>query len=94
MWASSPIALVDQVKAPVLLALGKKDRRVPFSQGLEYYHALRARGELFYFVSSILFTSMRNHVFVLCLSRAWTLSKRLFGSLSKYTDECRLARKY
>jgi len=50
MWASSPIALVDQVKAPVLLALGKKDRRVPFSQGLEYYHALRARGELFYFV--------------------------------------------
>lgn len=44
MWASSPIALVDQVTAPVLLALGKKDRRVPFSQGLEYYHALRARG--------------------------------------------------
>jgi dipeptidyl aminopeptidase/acylaminoacyl peptidase len=29
------------VRAPTLIALGQKDRRVPFSQGLEYYHTLR-----------------------------------------------------
>lgn len=32
------------VQAPTLIALGKRDRRVPFSQGMEYHHALRARG--------------------------------------------------
>ena len=33
-----------QVKAPTLLVMGAKDRRVPPSQGLEFFHALRARG--------------------------------------------------
>jgi acylaminoacyl-peptidase len=45
LFAMSPIAGIDKVEAPVLLALGLKDRRVPPSQGLEYYHALQARGK-------------------------------------------------
>ncbi|XP_061202925.1 acylamino-acid-releasing enzyme isoform X1 [Neopsephotus bourkii] len=36
--------LIPQVRAPVLLLLGEDDRRVPPKQGLEYYHALKARG--------------------------------------------------
>eukprot|EP00930_Biecheleria_cincta_P031241 TRINITY_DN21699_c0_g2_i1.p1 TRINITY_DN21699_c0_g2~~TRINITY_DN21699_c0_g2_i1.p1 ORF type:complete len:745 (+),score=74.49 TRINITY_DN21699_c0_g2_i1:72-2306(+) len=44
MWAKSPMAHVSKVKAPTLVALGMKDRRVPPSQGMEYYHALRASG--------------------------------------------------
>jgi acylaminoacyl-peptidase len=43
MWDKSPIAYLEQVKAPTLIALGMKDRRVPPSQGIEYYHALRAK---------------------------------------------------
>ena len=44
MWDKSPIAHLEHVKAPTLIALGMKDKRVPPSQGLEYYHALRAKG--------------------------------------------------
>lgn len=44
MWSKSPCAHVDQVKTPTLIGLGMKDYRVPPSQGLEFYHALRARG--------------------------------------------------
>lgn len=32
-----------QVKTPLLLMLGQKDRRVPFKQGIEYYRALKTR---------------------------------------------------
>ncbi|CAF1347281.1 unnamed protein product [Adineta steineri] len=39
----SSIRLIDQVKTPVLLHLGKKDRRVPYSIGLRYYECLKAR---------------------------------------------------
>jgi acylaminoacyl-peptidase len=38
----SSIRLIDQVKTPVLLQLGKKDKRVPFSIGLRYYECLKA----------------------------------------------------
>jgi acylaminoacyl-peptidase len=34
----------NQVRAPTLLALGAKDQRVPCSQGVEWHHALKARG--------------------------------------------------
>ena len=34
---------VGDIIAPVLLCLGAKDRRVPFSQGMEYFHALKAK---------------------------------------------------
>ncbi|CAK0906624.1 unnamed protein product, partial [Prorocentrum cordatum] len=44
LWRASPCAHVGRAKTPTLVALGMKDRRVPPSQGLEYYHALRARG--------------------------------------------------
>jgi len=44
MWDASPIASVLHVKAPTLVALGMMDRRVPPSQGLEYYHTLRSNG--------------------------------------------------
>lgn len=43
MWDASPIAHLKNVKAPTLVALGMKDRRVPPSQGLEYFHSLRAK---------------------------------------------------
>lgn len=44
MWEMSPVKHVKHVKAPTLVALGAKDRRVPQSQGLEWYHALRSQG--------------------------------------------------
>ena len=44
MFDASPIAHINNVKAPTLVALGMSDRRVPPSQGLEYYHTLRSRG--------------------------------------------------
>ena len=34
---------VLQVKTPVLLMLGEVDKRVPNTQGVEYYRALKAR---------------------------------------------------
>jgi len=44
MWARSPVAHLAEVRAPTLILLGAKDRRVPMSQGEEYYHALRSLG--------------------------------------------------
>jgi acylaminoacyl-peptidase len=44
MRECSPVAHIDKVRAPTLLLLGAKDRRVPVSQGIEYYHLLKARG--------------------------------------------------
>ncbi|XP_055953625.1 acylamino-acid-releasing enzyme-like isoform X2 [Argiope bruennichi] len=43
MWEKSPISHIDKVRAPTLLLLGKKDLRVPMSQGLKYYQLLKAR---------------------------------------------------
>lgn len=42
---ASPARLVDKVEAPVLMLLGDSDQRVPPTQGLAYYHALRSRVE-------------------------------------------------
>ena len=44
MHQCSPVFYIDNVKTPTLLCLGMKDRRVPPSQGLEYYHLLKTRG--------------------------------------------------
>jgi dipeptidyl aminopeptidase/acylaminoacyl peptidase len=40
----SPLRFVQNVKTPVLLQHGQSDIRVPFSQGLMYYNALKRRG--------------------------------------------------
>eukprot|EP01038_Epipyxis_sp_PR26KG_P010072 gene10072-13535_t len=44
MSQCSPVRYIDQVTTPTLICLGQKDRRVPYSQGVEYYHLLKARG--------------------------------------------------
>nr|CAD7447321.1 unnamed protein product [Timema bartmani] len=42
MKKCSPISHVSKVVAPTLLLIGKKDLRVPSTQGIHYYHLLRA----------------------------------------------------
>uniref|UniRef100_A0A3Q1GB68 Acylamino-acid-releasing enzyme n=1 Tax=Acanthochromis polyacanthus TaxID=80966 RepID=A0A3Q1GB68_9TELE len=44
MLHKSPISHAAQIKAPVLLMLGGRDRRVSPHQGLELYKALKSRG--------------------------------------------------
>uniref|UniRef100_A0A7S1BNY9 acylaminoacyl-peptidase n=1 Tax=Corethron hystrix TaxID=216773 RepID=A0A7S1BNY9_9STRA len=44
MWEVSPIAHIENITAPTLVAIGISDKRVPPSQGIEYYHALRSKG--------------------------------------------------
>jgi dipeptidyl aminopeptidase/acylaminoacyl peptidase len=44
MYACSPVLHAQAAQAPTLIALGAKDRRVPFSQGMEWYHSLKSRG--------------------------------------------------
>ncbi|XP_021350974.1 acylamino-acid-releasing enzyme-like [Mizuhopecten yessoensis] len=43
MLAKSPIAYIDQFKAPLQIMLGLDDRRVPPKQGEQFYKALRSR---------------------------------------------------
>ena len=48
MWRASPLRFVTEAaaaggpRAALLLLIGLKDRRVPPSQGIEYYNALRS----------------------------------------------------
>ena len=42
LHGASPIAHVERVRTPVLLALGDSDLRVSPTNGLGYYHSLRA----------------------------------------------------
>lgn len=44
LWRSSPMSLVNNVKCPVLVMIGKSDLRVPPSNGLLFYKALRFLG--------------------------------------------------
>jgi acylaminoacyl-peptidase len=39
----SPIAYIEKYKTPTLVCLGAKDRRVPMSQGVEFYHLLQMK---------------------------------------------------
>uniref|UniRef100_A0A674C0M0 Acylamino-acid-releasing enzyme n=1 Tax=Salmo trutta TaxID=8032 RepID=A0A674C0M0_SALTR len=50
MLQKSPITYAPQIKAPVLLMLGGKDRRVSPYQGLELYRSLKSRGSPVAFV--------------------------------------------
>ncbi|KAI0041885.1 alpha/beta-hydrolase [Auriscalpium vulgare] len=45
LYPTSPIAYVQEVRAPVLLMLGLDDRRVVNVQGKAFYHALKLRGK-------------------------------------------------
>ncbi|KAF9230863.1 hypothetical protein BU15DRAFT_56780, partial [Melanogaster broomeanus] len=44
LYEASPIAHVDSVRTPVLVIIGEGDRRVPPTQGRNYFHALKGRG--------------------------------------------------
>lgn len=44
MYDASPVQHATHVVAPTLMVLGMSDRRVPPSQGLEFYHMIRAKG--------------------------------------------------
>ena len=44
LFKNSPIKYATKVKIPIHLNLGTLDRRVPMSQGLEYYKNLKALG--------------------------------------------------
>ena len=44
MFEKSPINWISNVKVPTLMMLGKRDRRVPMTQGLKYYLILKAKG--------------------------------------------------
>jgi len=43
MKESSPINYINDIKIPVLFLLGNKDLRVPYCNGLSFYHILKAR---------------------------------------------------
>lgn len=45
LYNNSPMAHVDKVIAPVHLNIGSLDKRVHHSQGIEYYHNLKAIGK-------------------------------------------------
>jgi len=45
MFLVSPIAHIEKIQAPILLQLGSLDLRVPPSQGLSFYHALKGLGK-------------------------------------------------
>ncbi|KAL1921198.1 uncharacterized protein VTP21DRAFT_10914 [Calcarisporiella thermophila] len=44
MYACSPIKGVDRVQTPTLVMLGEGDRRVPPTEGISWYNALKTRG--------------------------------------------------
>ncbi|XP_067936708.1 acylamino-acid-releasing enzyme-like [Watersipora subatra] len=44
LYSMSPVAHLENIKTPMMVMLGQEDRRVPPSQGIEFYKALRSRG--------------------------------------------------
>lgn len=45
LWEKSPMSVADKVRAPVMVALGGKDRRVPNYEGRNWVSWLRSRGK-------------------------------------------------
>ena len=45
MYEKSPIGNADKIVSPLLLLVGKNDRRVTPSQSLELFHTLRGLGK-------------------------------------------------
>ena len=46
LYSRSPIASAHRVVAPVMLLLGEQDQRVPPSQGRNFYHFLKGKGNV------------------------------------------------
>lgn len=46
MFDASPIARIQSVSSPTLIIIGAADKRVPISQSMEYYHALKQQGTI------------------------------------------------
>ena len=44
MYNKSPVAHIDNIVTPAMIMLGRDDRRVPPSQGIEFHKALLAKG--------------------------------------------------
>ncbi len=60
LFKASPISHVSKVKAATLLCIGTQDLRVPPSQGLQFYRALKAYGKTTEYVKNLYPRS--NHV--------------------------------
>ena len=45
LFAASPASKIDDVAGSILLAVGMRDRRVPPSQAVDYYRALKKKGK-------------------------------------------------
>ena len=84
VFAMSPIAHVDAVRASVLLLIGDKDQRVAPSQGKNYYHALKGRGKK---VQMLCFKDDCHPIdSVEGLRVTYEASKRLFKSVTTSND--------
>ncbi|CAG8462177.1 8103_t:CDS:10 [Acaulospora morrowiae] len=46
MYQSSPTANIDKIKTPILLMLGRNDKRVPIFDGLQWWHYLKGQGKV------------------------------------------------
>lgn len=77
MWSKSPIRHVAYVQTPTLIALGMQDLRVPPSQGLEWYHTLRARRSI---PTKLLVYEDNDHAILGAIAEAdlWVNIKRWF----------------
>jgi pimeloyl-ACP methyl ester carboxylesterase len=45
LYLASPVAHIDNITAKVLLLVGLQDQRVAPTQGINYYHDLKAKGK-------------------------------------------------
>eukprot|EP00271_Cylindrocystis_brebissonii_P010656 TRINITY_DN26929_c0_g1_i1.p1 TRINITY_DN26929_c0_g1~~TRINITY_DN26929_c0_g1_i1.p1 ORF type:complete len:492 (+),score=83.27 TRINITY_DN26929_c0_g1_i1:1278-2753(+) len=78
--AVSPIKTVSKVKVPTLFLLSGADQRVPFSNGIQMVHALRARGlesEVIFFPEDSHATDLPQSEFEAWLTAALWLKKHL-----------------
>ena len=76
----SPISYVDAVRTPMLMLIGLSDRRVSPNQGIEYYHALKARAQDKTKVDMLLFEGESHPMDgVECLRVSWEAARDWFA---------------
>lgn len=85
MREASPIRHVADVQARVVIMLGLSDRRVPPSQGLQYYHALKGLGKD---VEMLTFKDA-DHALETIDASTWTMDKT-FSFFDKTAREARV----